>query len=285
MKRTTRWSSLLWTGCVLVLLQTSAFADSIADRIVSEFNNLNGTGVGYLFNFSPSYGKNGSQAFVGESKLQAIAGSNMANTSAYAGTTSGSNYFQSFCVEPEAEIGTWPNENEGWLVKTDLATGTSQGKTLNLGLAWLYANFANGTLTGYDYTNTAARNSDAATLQDAIWYLLGYNNGNEYSSYMYNSATSLSNNEFLVLMQSQVANWSDTYNPNQDYAVMNGARVFVMQTRRADTLSNKYYQQDFLYVANGDTGVPEPASVLLWILGSCGAMGTAWRKRRMTQIA
>src|SRR5450432_3774470 len=43
---------------------------------------------------------------------------------------------------------------------------------ISLGTAWLYLNFAKGTLTGYDYTNGLGdRNSDAGELQQTIWWL------------------------------------------------------------------------------------------------------------------
>jgi len=37
--------------------------------------------------------------------------------------------------------------------------------------AWLYNAFLNGTLTGYNYTDTSQRRVSAAALQNAIWYI------------------------------------------------------------------------------------------------------------------
>jgi hypothetical protein len=44
---------------------------------------------------------------------------------------------------------------------------------LSLGTAWLYLHFAEGNLTGYDYTNATNRRTDAGLLQNTIWWLEG----------------------------------------------------------------------------------------------------------------
>ena len=41
------------------------------------------------------------------------------------------------------------------------------------GVAYLYSQFAAGTLAGYDYTPGSGRVASAGNLQEAIWYLLG----------------------------------------------------------------------------------------------------------------
>lgn len=60
------------------------------------------------------------------------------------------------------------------------AAGTPE--VVSEGTAWLYSQFANGTLTGYNYTDvaitgpgdtTTGRGDSAAALQAAIWYLEG----------------------------------------------------------------------------------------------------------------
>ena len=51
--------------------------------------------------------------------------------------------------------------------------GGSGGDPLSLGTAWLYLNFAQGTLAGYSYTNNGAGNASAGYLQNTIWWLEG----------------------------------------------------------------------------------------------------------------
>ncbi len=52
-------------------------------------------------------------------------------------------------------------------------SGSPDNYPLSVGTAWLYAEFATGHLTGYDFGNDSARLSDAGLLQEAIWTLQG----------------------------------------------------------------------------------------------------------------
>lgn len=79
--------------------------------------------------------------------------------------------FQTFCLE----------ENEMWSTSPDASLsfaavqgGVSGGNPdyICVGTAYLYSEFAKGTLAGYDYT-AAGRQSSAAALQKAIWWLEG----------------------------------------------------------------------------------------------------------------
>lgn len=98
------------------------------------------------------------------------------------GTT---NSFQTFCIEENEYI--YPNTTSDYTIGTGatgggINTGTAPAGTmgnpdeLSKGVAWLYSNFARGLnfggLTSYNYTNTSnGRYSDAADLQNAIWFL------------------------------------------------------------------------------------------------------------------
>ena len=82
--------------------------------------------------------------------------------------------FQTFCVE--ASVYFWPNVTYSY----SLGDVDSQGRALTEGTAWLYSQFAKGTLTGYDYANNVSggsRTQDAGLLQSAIWYLQGGQSG------------------------------------------------------------------------------------------------------------
>jgi hypothetical protein len=82
--------------------------------------------------------------------------------------------FQTFCVE--ASVYFWPNVSYSYT----LGNADSQGRDLTQGTAWLYAQFAEGVLAGYDFNNNVAggsRTQDAGLLQSAIWALQGNQNG------------------------------------------------------------------------------------------------------------
>ena len=86
----------------------------------------------------------------------------------------GVNDFQSFCMELGEDI----NQNttyDALLNYTSVITGGvgPGGDPLSIGTAWLYHEFQNGTLTGYDYDPLATRPASAAALQDTIWWLDG----------------------------------------------------------------------------------------------------------------
>lgn len=81
--------------------------------------------------------------------------------------------FQTFCTEGNEGIAP----NTTYNVTLSGVTIYS-GDPLTAGVAWLYSQFATGNLAGYDYTGTVAgRDATAAKLQDAIWLLMGGQEG------------------------------------------------------------------------------------------------------------
>ena len=96
----------------------------------------------------------------------------------------GAQYFQTFCIQ--STVYFTPGVNYS-------LTLTSSGITL--GTAWLYSQFAAGTLSGYDYSyglvsGAYARANDANLLQQAIWGFQGQAGGANSSSgnVFYNAA-------------------------------------------------------------------------------------------------
>lgn len=103
-----------------------------------------------------------------------ILGSPWANPNHYSAKTlvtlGGVTGFQSFCVEL--------NEFIGGTRFAELNTGAVHGgkgggdpDPLSIGAAWLYKQFAEGNLLGYDYTPGPGREASAMALQDTIWWL------------------------------------------------------------------------------------------------------------------
>lgn len=82
--------------------------------------------------------------------------------------------FETFCIETTVDF--YPNQTYTY----DLTQVDSRGVALTMGAAYLYKQFAMGTLANFDYTDQAIRNADAGALQAAIWWLQG---NQTYSGY------------------------------------------------------------------------------------------------------
>ena len=73
--------------------------------------------------------------------------------------------FETFCVEAHVEF--YPNQPYNFTV----SSVDNEGRYLSIGTAYLYYQFSQGTLNGYNYNGDRA--SSAGALQQAIWYLQG----------------------------------------------------------------------------------------------------------------
>lgn len=97
---------------------------------------------------------------------------------------------ETFCVEPSVKI-VIPGVYTASLSQTD-----SQGTALTEGTAWLYMEFAEGTLSGYDYSTVSgngtftSRAIAAEYLQNTIWELQGQGYDASLASYYYGIASS-----------------------------------------------------------------------------------------------
>lgn len=85
--------------------------------------------------------------------------------------------YSSFCIEKSEYIYTHVTYDVSVAVEA-LTGGVNHGPTGPLGgdalspfTAYLYTQFRNGTLAGYDYTVGIGRAASAGALQDVIWYL------------------------------------------------------------------------------------------------------------------
>jgi len=84
--------------------------------------------------------------------------------------SSGSSSFQSFCIERGAYVQAEPATTYNVVVSKNVM---NSGVPLTPEAAYLYTQFSNGTLTGYDYTVGSDRAESARSLQAAIWYVQG----------------------------------------------------------------------------------------------------------------
>ncbi len=79
------------------------------------------------------------------------------------------NGFETFCVEIDEDFK--PGDTYSTSIGNDILPG---GASVTIGTAYLYSQFAQGTLQGYTYSSSGTgREYTADELQDAIWYLQG----------------------------------------------------------------------------------------------------------------
>ncbi len=101
----------------------------------------------------------------------------------YASSTLYSGGFATFCVE-ESEV-FYPGTTYAF-TKSDRAISGGVGPVgdpISLGTAWLYSQFAQGTLSLYNYSTPLDRKNDAGALQAAIWMLedeMAWNSSNKF---------------------------------------------------------------------------------------------------------
>lgn len=164
--------------------------------------------------------------------------------------------FQSFCLEKNEYLDASTKYNV--VLNNAADKGGNGGGTpdrISQGTAWLYLNFAKGTLQNYDYTDVTKRQISAGLLQETIWYLE-------------NEQGTLANDTYLQLAKNAL-HMSNTNDLKADYT---GSTVKVLNL--TDSCGIK--KQDQLVVT------PIPAAA--WLFGS-GILGLVGIKRRKTANA
>jgi hypothetical protein len=100
------------------------------------------------------------------------------------GESANGSRFGSFCIEGNENYtggGTYYVEVSG--SANNGGVNTDANDPLSVGTAWLYSQFAKGTLSGYVYGNSVAARADASALQNAIWMLeneIAWDGSNEF---------------------------------------------------------------------------------------------------------
>ena len=250
MKHTKQFGLSFTAILVLIAFGVSAYADMNAGEIVGNFNSMNG-GLGFRF-----------ESVISNPLVTATTqvGSTNVDISAYAagraGTTSGRTYFTTFCVQPD-HIAVSPGVGKLSFNTTNGQTVNSSGIALSLGAATLYKQYATGEITI----------ANVELFRTALRVL----NGNEVLS-------NWSTNMYLAGLAGNRDYWTQKYDARQRYDEIGDYCVFVMQV----TTPAGAPGQDFLYIANATfttTGVPEPATMLLWAIGGIGFAGASRIRR------
>ena len=206
-------------------------------------------------NFPYSYGVGGEFNALANASLLTV----NPTLSGYSAATADGTSFETFCVETMEEF------TPGNTYNVDISQGIKfngeqfsppDGGALTLGVAWLYSQFAAGTLGSYDYSNDGGRQQSAGNLQNALWYMEGEITSLNSSAVNSGADGTTFYNEALAAVGANINNASDgaygvvvlnTYVPNEDGS--DGASA-----------------QDQLMV------VPEPTSLALASLGGLAVL-------------
>jgi len=160
-------------------------------------------------------------------------------------------------------------------------TGLTQnisGQFLSVGGAVLYQRYAAGTLSSFNYgaaMNTGTRTNDSSTLRSAIM-VLNSMSSTQALAYDWNSNKYL---QYLLSIRDDKSYWALDYNTNLRYTELGDFAVFMMHT--GTTTQSQLYVSYASHTGNFENnGVPEPATLLLWTLGSAGALGVGHYRRQ-----
>jgi len=236
-----------------------------AQSVVSSFNGMNG-GRGLNYAAQSNWADGQWHNYMNN-------GGSFANTSAYAPSLGGSSNFISVCVEPL--VGLIGPGYATLSYSGGQSASATDGNILSVGAAYLYMLYATG----------RAVVPTMAAYAEAIKTLMGAYYDGPIPDGHWNSNAYLSQ---LLSVNSDKNYWQSAYNPDAYYTEIGNYSVFVASAGTGT--------QSFLYLSNaarpydppvppppGD--VPEPASLLLWVLGVVGLAGSRMRPSRMKKLA
>ena len=185
--------------------------------------------------------------------------------------------FQTFCIEYNEHI------SKGQTVNVSLESGAINGGAggnknahagggmidpISKGTALLYSQFAQGTLSGYDYNIAGSRQSSAFDLQKMIWYLEG-------------EISSLGTNMFTGLLVSAFgAGWDSYSSAKMDYTGGEYGSVLAANL----TKTNGYARQDQLYYNPSEDFDRVPDEGLTLLLMGLG-LSSLWAFKKRSSAA
>ena len=181
----------------------------------------------------------------------------------YAASTLVNGGFETFCVE--AGVYFYPGTTYNYTLSS---TTDSQGQALTEGAAFLYYEFATGNLAGYFGSNRAA---NAGALQGALWYLMGGQLGEGYTS------TSILTDPFYQLALSTLGS-----NANQANNGTYGVDVLELTDNTGAPAQN---QLVLTGSPNGNTvTVPDNYTTVIWFGASLAGLFLIQAQRRQLAL-
>lgn len=209
------------------------------------------------------------------------------------GVAAASNRFETFCLERhetlQSPIGALSQQSGALSYKAQVRTytqadannasysGNAHGgaqDSLNYMTAFLYTNFINGTLAGYDLNNATNRVTDANELQKAIWYI---ENESEFNS---NNGVYDAND--LALAQSNLSGEAEDFYELAHAAVFGGSWGFTLGNVRVlnlYTASTRIDYQSQLIM------IPLPGGSGMATAGLACLFGVGYIRRRKQRTA
>jgi hypothetical protein len=166
------------------------------------------------------------------------------------GLTGSASSFQTFCIEYNEHF-NWNGSYQYGVSGGAIRGGTTSTDLISVGTAWLYSQFAEGTLANYFGVN---RNANAGALQNAIWYLEGEISTISAGNIYYNAA---------------VAQFGSFAALSADASGNTAAYYGVYALNMGDPNANPPYpnQDQLIYLKGGHTDVPD-GGLTLALLGS-----------------
>ena len=207
------------------------------------------------------------------------------STTGYASTTGpgsfGAGTFETFCMAFNEDFA--PGNSFGYfLSNTTYGNGTNPNVPLTQGVAYLYSQFAKGSLQGYDYSNAdnsgtggfKSRADSALALQIAIWWAEGEDTGGVFNEGApLPTGFSTVDNTYVTLLKGLGTTWSTTAASN-DY---DGVQILVLTNTDSGHGSTPNSQPQLYY------SVPDNGTTALLIGGSL--LGLAMFRRRLKAVA
>jgi hypothetical protein len=182
--------------------------------------------------------------------------------------------FSTFCVETGVDFSPynapWNNQTPYNFTMSLNSEGPTDDFALSEGTAYLYSQFAQGILTGYDYADPSTRLADAGELQAAIWALQG---GQTYGDGDYGTVASTeASNPFYLLAESQVpgGQYDAAATPSTDY----GVEIMNLTDGNGNAAQN---QLIYLGGGHGQDAPDNGATLALLALSVAGLAGFARR--------
>ena len=154
--------SLFASMSVTLLDKTSSYSQGVG----GEFRAVSDSGLDSVVNWS-AY----------STSTRGTVGAADVGTWGYSSGLNNQAYFQTFCIEHNEEFTPGVSYSVGISQKAMYGGNPPNGDPISIGTAWLYSQFAAGTLSGYNYVYGASRENTAGTLQQAFWWLEGETGG------------------------------------------------------------------------------------------------------------